>query len=682
MQKQLPINRRILIVDDNQSIHDAFYRILCAKANADPTFSETEAALFGAEDIKLMSCSFEADSAYQGQEALEIVRQVRERNPYALAFVDVRMPPGWDGIETVRRLWEVDPDLHVVLCSAYNDYTWKEIADTVGESDRLLILKKPFDAIEVRQLATALTTKWSLMRHSRLHVSDLESLVKDRTLDLHTKNETLEQEICKRMSAEEQLRHDALHDALTGLSNRTYFLSRVSDSLQRSIRKTDYRFAVLFVDLDNFKRVNDTLGHAAGDAVLKRTAVRLTKSLRLADAVARVSTHVASRIGGDEFAILLDDLCSATDALRVVERIEQALSKPFRIAKRRIVISASVGISLSNGQAKTAEDLIREADTAMYRAKQAGKAGHALFDEEMLAAAKTRLTLENDLRTALAKNELVLQYQPIVDLETGLLCSFEALVRWCHPKRGMIPPAEFIPIAEETGLVVPLGSWVLKSACEQARKWHEEFPAARSVSVSVNVSKRELMNPCYVQNVSQIFAEVHVDASRINLEITESVLVGATQEIIQSATKLKELGVSLHMDDFGTGYSSLSCLHRFPVDVVKMDRSFVREMNSRQFAAVMHAVIGLALNLNLRVVAEGIETKEELASVLALHCHMAQGYFFSQPLEVSAATDLLRSGASPGWMRQTPLNDGSVDWENPHLQWLNSAEADLLHVDG
>lgn len=452
----------------------------------------------------------------------------------------------------------------------------------------------------------------------------------------------LQAEIAKRKTAQEQLRHDAFHDALTNLPNRAFLLERLANCRERSKRQPSYLYALIFLDIDNFKLINDSLGHSVGDELLVKMADRLDNCLRGLDTVVRVDRDSTARLGGDEFVVLLDGIGRPSDAVLVAERIQKAISNPFQLRGHEVVITASIGITLSETKQKSAEDLLRDADTAMYRAKLAGKAQHALFDEKMHAEVMASLRLENDLRWAVERKEFVIHYQPIVALESGIICAFEALVRWKHPVRGMVYPAEFVPVAEEKGLIVPLGRWVMQEACRQLRAWNDKLPPERALSININVSKRQVMDPGFVDLVHAVLEETGVEGRNVGLEITESLITEQTAKIIRVLQQLQRTGITLHMDDFGTGHSSLSCLHEFPLDVLKIDRAFAATTESnREYAAVVNAIVTLAHNLTMQVTAEGIESPEQFAQILALDCDFGQGYFFSKPLPAAEAEALI-----------------------------------------
>jgi diguanylate cyclase (GGDEF)-like protein/PAS domain S-box-containing protein len=737
-------NRRILVIDDNRSIHEDFKKILAERNNAD-AIDAAAAAIFQSEAPRAdtIAPAFDLDFASQGQEGhAKVVESVGKEQRFALAFVDMRMPPGWDGMQTIEKLWEADPHLQIVICSAYSDYSWTDILQRFGVSDRLLILKKPFDTAEVCQLACALTEKWHLARYAHLKLNQLKSMVEEQTtvlqaeiterrrseqalrvsedryalaaaaandglwdwnlvdgtlfysarwksmygcrddeisdspaewfdrieakdrerfkseMQLHVGGKTpslhceyqiihkdgkphwmlcrglavrdpaghatriagSQTDITDRIMAEEQLRHDATHDILTGLANRSILADRLGQCIVRQKRCGDL-YAVLFLDLDRFKLINDSLGHSAGDELLIEIAARLRACIRELDMVARVDPHHLVRLGGDEFVVLLEGITSALDAVRVAERIKGLFARPFILGGREVFSSGSIGIALGNTAYDSPDDVLRDADTALYQAKAAGTGQFKVFDGKMHASAVSRLNLETDLRRAIEREELCLYYQPIFNLGTGQACALEALVRWRHPERGLVLPGEFIPAAEETGMIVPLGIWVLREAC------------VASLSMAVNVAGKQFLDPGFVPEIETILRETGVRPDRMLMEITESSAMecpGSTTSVLR---RISDLGIQLHLDDFGTGYSSLSYLHRMPVSALKIDRTFTATMASDASShSIVKAIVALAHTLKLGVIGEGAETQQQVDLLGATGCDCAQGYFFAYPM--------------------------------------------------
>ncbi|WP_438552612.1 putative bifunctional diguanylate cyclase/phosphodiesterase [Chroococcidiopsis sp.] len=449
-------------------------------------------------------------------------------------------------------------------------------------------------------------------------------------------------DITDRHRAEAQLSHDALHDRLTGLSNRILFQERLEHVLQLAKRHNIFSFAVLFVDLDRFKTINDSLGHLVGDRLLIGIAQRLKACIRSSDTLAR--------LGGDEFAILIEDVDDKGDIIHLVERMQQEFKLPFHLSEQEVYANASIGVLIDTANYDCAEDLLRDADIAMYRAKERGRGCYEIFDITMRDRAVAMLHLETDLRKAIINQEFQLHYQPIVALHNNQITGFEALVRWQHPDKGLIPPIEFIGVAEETGLILPLGMWVLQEACTQMRAWHEEFPSHPPLSVSVNISGKQFAQVDLVDKIRQILAETRFDPHCLKLEITESTIVEDLASAKAKLIQLQELGIQVSIDDFGTGYSSLSYLSRFPINFLKIDRSFIQDIDiSSERLEIIRAIVSLADSLKIDVVAEGVETASQLAQLCSLQPtsgqeHFAQGYLFSKPLNRDAAKNLIASG--------------------------------------
>jgi Amt family ammonium transporter len=448
------------------------------------------------------------------------------------------------------------------------------------------------------------------------------------------------QDISERKAFEEQITHQAFHDALTGLPNRSLFADRLDRALTRSRRRGDYQYAVLMIDLNKFKGINDTLGHQAGDTLLVEVSRRILGCVRSMDTVAR--------LGGDEFAVILEELKSKKEVMAVVDRIGAALGKPYVLCGSTVTPGASIGIVLRTREYQTAEDILRDADIAMYRAKESGRAS-MIFDRQMHQEILDAITLEADLRAALERGELLLHYQPIVDVQTGHIEGFEALVRWDHPDRGLVPPVQFIPLAEETGLIQPLGRYVIAEACRQLREWQVDMPEAQALSVSVNVSCRQFVKDGLVDHVAAVLAETGLDPVCLKLEITESVLMHDAQHTANELNRLKALGVKIAIDDFGTGYSSLSYLRQLPIDHLKIDRSFISgEDCNGESQEIVKSIIALARSLGLTVIAEGVEHQEQLDKLRSADCDKAQGFMFSRPVDKDAARLLLRDALGGG----------------------------------
>ena len=440
-------------------------------------------------------------------------------------------------------------------------------------------------------------------------------------------------DVTERRQAEERLEHQALHDSLTGFPNRRAFVDRLGQALRRT-RRQGNRVAVLFMDLDGFKVVNDSLGHEAGDVLLTVVARRLVRCLRPEDTLAR--------FGGDEFVVLIEAVADPAEAVQVAERIMDEFSRPFSIEGRELFVTASIGIALGEGKTKSPEDLLRDADTAMYRAKDEGSGRYSMFDPGMYLRVVKRLELENDLRRAVERDEFVLRYQPIVHLGDGRLRGVEALVRWNHPVRGCLNPDEFVPLAEESGLVVPMGEWVLEEACRQAKEWQSRIPRTPPLVMSVNLSARQLRRPDLSEKVERALRKTGFDGSCLTLDVTETAYVEASEGSTAALDRLRDMGVRISIDDFGTGYSSLSYLKRLPADAIKVDKSFVRGLGrDPDDTELVRMIVGLAHTFGMEVIAEGVETKEQAALLEEIGCDMAQGYLYSRPVAAEGAANLL-----------------------------------------
>jgi diguanylate cyclase (GGDEF)-like protein len=443
---------------------------------------------------------------------------------------------------------------------------------------------------------------------------------------------TAVRDVTERRAFEERLRHQALHDSLTSLPNRELFVDRLGQALVRT-RRTKRKVAVLFMDLDEFKVVNDSLGHGVGDLLLTVVAQRLKRSLRPEDTLAR--------FGGDEFTVLIDDVKSPEDAVRVAGRIKAELRRPFILEDRELSVTASIGIALGEARTNDSEDLLRNADIAMYRAKNEGS-GYKVFDPIMYQRALSRLEMENELRQAIDRQEFVIHYQPIVRLDGGRVWGVEALVRWDHPERGLLDPSEFVPIAEESGLVVPVGEEVLREACRRTKEWQENYPLIPPLVTCVNLSARQLSRPDVAEMVERALEETGMEGSRLTLDITETVYVKALEGNTATLNRLRIMGVRISIDDFGRGYSSLSYLKRLPADHLKIDRSYVKGLgDDLEDTAIVRMVIELAHTLGMEVIAEGVESADQAELLAQMGCDMAQGFYFARPMPPEDASEFL-----------------------------------------
>jgi len=462
-------------------------------------------------------------------------------------------------------------------------------------------------------------------------------------------------EISNGLKLQDRLIQTAYHDSLTQLPNRIFFMSQLTQCVKRAKQRQDYEFAVVFMEVDHLKIVSDNLGQLLGDQIIMQISERLIGSIRrdaptlhltdVSGPVRKAGNDVLARYSGDEFAILLDDIRDPSDGIRVAERIQRNLLPLFLVDEREMQITVSIGIAVSASGYSAAEDVLRDASAAMRRARTRDESRYQMFDPTMHAAAVNRLKLEYDLRQAEDRGELLVYYQPIVSLHDGLLSGFEALIRWQRPGFGLVAPGQFIPLAEETGLIVPIGSWMLREACNQMHVWHLRFPSKPELTIAVNFSAKQFMQPNLVNQVDQILRETHMDPGSLNVEFTESVAMQDAEQTALRLNELKALGVHSSIDDFGTGYSSLSYLSRLSLDILKLDRYFVSAMeSSNETRKIARAIISLAHNLGMDVVAEGIETVEQANEVRSLGCKYAQGYFFSKPMSQARVEALLGSG--------------------------------------
>ena len=604
---------RVLVTDDEIDVRDAYRQILASPTDGGlERLQRLQARLFQDSPARQGRQSAPAPTAFEpvfcndAASAVAAVRQsVAANDPFAVAFLDMRMPPGQDGAWAASGIRTLDPAIEIVICTAYSDTDPAAISRLVPPEEKLSYLQKPFHPHEVRQMAISLASKWR---------------------------------------AEHRIVKLAYFDPLTGLANRSQFMSRLQSAILAS-GSTGQPMAVLFLDLDNFKRVNDSLGHGAGDELLCLVAARLRRTLRHDDSHGPCSSALASghiaRLGGDEFVVILPELANIEDAGILASRLIEELQAPMQIAKHSLVITPSVGIAIFPTDGTNADALLRNADWAMYFAKRRGPGTYAYFDPQMTTAARQRFVVEEKMRGALQRGEFAVHYQPLFDVDHGTIAGLEALLRWTNPELGMVAPAEFIPIAEETGLIGELGAWVLRTACVQVKAWRDQgLPAVR---LAVNVSSHQFASREFPQLVAAIVKESGIDPSALELEITESVLMKDDAWAKQAFALLKKIGVSLAIDDFGTGYSSLGRLRHLPVDRLKIDRSFVTNLiDCAEDRAIVLAIIAMASSLSIEVTAEGVENLRQLMFLQENKCQEAQGFLFSRALPPADAGALLR----------------------------------------
>jgi diguanylate cyclase (GGDEF)-like protein len=605
---------RVLIVDDEPEVRDAYRQIFTSEssgaggANAS-ALSELRTRLFrkpaAAAAPRRVRIEFEAVLCDQAEAAVREVEQaLAAERPYAVAYLDMRMPPGKDGIWAAARSRELDPAIEIVICTAYSDVDPTDVGGIVPPEDKLSYLQKPFHPHEVRQLAIALAAKWR---------------------------------------GEQRILRLAHFDQLTGLPNREQARARLTGAIAAA-QERHGSLAVLYLDLDNFKRVNDTLGHAVGDELLNVVATRLRATLRGGDGGSADVTGRRgdlARFGGDEFLVLLPSINDPDDAGAVATRVIQALREPVTLGSASLVVTPSVGIALYPRDGGDAETLLRNADLAMYFAKRKTAGSHAYFQGSMNAAALHRFTIEERLRDALQRAEFSLEYQPQFDVRTGGISGMEALLRWKSAELGSVPPVEFIPVADDTGLILPIGDWVLRTACAQAKAWHDEgLPCGR---MAVNVSAKQFGQTDFPQKVANIVRDSGLDPRLLELEITESVVMADESWTEKALAQLKGLGITIAIDDFGMGYSSFGRLRHYEVDRLKIDRSFVTSINERSDdRAIAAAIITMSRALHISVTAEGVESLPQLMFLQEHECQDAQGYLLSKALNVHDAQELLR----------------------------------------
>ncbi len=602
-------SKHILVVDDEDSLRQLLATVLSEKGCV-------------------------VSTAPTAEEGLSILRSA----VIDTALVDLVLP-GIGGLQFLKHVKRDYPDMEVVMMSSHASLETSIEALRDGAYDFLI---KPFDDIEEAWFAVqrALEKKHLAEQNRRL-ISDLkeyrdglEKEVALRTEALARTVEKMQEEISARKAAEGQLQHDALHDALTGLPNRALFNDRLSHTILMAQRRKDYIYAVLFVDLDRFKVINDSLGHHIGDQLLIAFGQRLMTYLRPHDTVAR--------LGGDEFSILFEDIGGIGNATDIADRIGAAMRAPFTLNDREVYATASIGIALCAGQYEHPDQILRDADTAMYKAKANGRAQYAVFEPGMHTHAVARLHLETDLRKAIERKEFIVFYQPILSLTTNSIVGFEALVRWQHPERGLLNPEDFLKMADETGMSVSIDRLVLREACRQMQEWMGQYSRGGLSFISTNLSNKQMVQPDLVDYVDRVLKETGLNSKNLKLEITEDVIMENPDKMVALLTRLKALGVQIYIDDFGTGYSSLSHLHRLPIDGLKIDRSFIKRMGDHgENQEIVRTIMLLARDLNIGVIAEGVETAKQMGHIKSLGCEQGQGNLFSKPVDGDSARTLL-----------------------------------------
>ncbi|RON63393.1 two-component system response regulator [Pseudomonas fluorescens] len=732
------VNRRVLIVDDSPAIHGDFAKILCPAIAVDNGLGATENLLFGTPSTA-QTPSFELDSAFQGREALDKLEAALAQNrPYAMAFIDMRMPPGWDGLETIERLWQVDPKLQVALCTAYSDYSWEDIDQRLALNDRLLILKKPFDAIEIRQMASALTVKWQMTEDAELKLSRLEQAVQERTrelsdanmivqnsptilyrlrgdpsfalmyishnitryghvaadlvgsaswaqtlihpddqasvdaamarvLDRHASGASIEfrlrtgqgtwrwvenryipvrdhdgrllevegiiLDITERRLVEEKLALLARSDGLTGLANRATLIERLHQAFAAA-RRGAAPFAVFYLDLDHFKRINDTLGHPVGDLLLQEVARRIRTGVRENDVVAR--------LGGDEFAILQMDVSDPTRSAAMAANLRDKLLTPYHLAGNALHISVSIGISSYSASSLDADSLLSQADMALYRAKEMGRNQYHFHSEAISLEVAERMALVGELMTALEGDELQLHYAPEMDRHSGRILGMEAQILWQHPRLGLLPASAFVPTAERTGAIIPLGRWVLDRACRQMQQWRDEGVAPPVMAIKLSLAQLK-SGPELIYDVLRTTARWELAPWDLRFDVTEATLAQTKWTHNDVLPRLRELGVTIAIDDFGTEYSSFDYLKTYRVNHLKLAQSFIDSATQDAAGAnALRAIVNFARDLDIGIIAEGQPSADQPVVPPVAPLPSAQGLYFSAAVSPEQAGRLLR----------------------------------------
>lgn len=609
-------NLRILIIDDNLEIHKDFIKILSNKELTNNDLDLLGAQIFGNDynsntSINLDIPTFQIDTALQGIDGIHLVQSAKKANErYALAFIDIRMPPGIDGIETIKNIWQIDPDIQIVICTAYSDYSWRDTVKHLGVNDNLLILKKPFDYTAVRQLSCALTKKWLLMQESKNYNIVLENYVQERT---------------------ENLIHQATHDNLTELPNRTLLYDRLDYTIELSNRNKTL-FAVLYFDLDDFKLINDNFSHETGDYVLKTIAKRLRSNMRKQDTLFRV--------GGDEFVLLTPNITIEENVINIASNILKTTQETIQLQTKHINPTSSIGISIYPQNGKKSLELLNNADLAMYHAKELGGNQFQFYTKELNNKISSRLESEIELQQAIDNNEFFLCYLPQIDLKTEKLIAVEALIRWNHPSLGVLTPNAFIATAEKSGLIVPIGDWVMKTAMLQNKVWQNKgYPP---MIISINVAMQQIRQTNFVDKIKTNLQETNLEPKYFGIELIENIFINSI-EIATIINNIKNLGIQITLDNFGTGNMSLNYLKKIQIDYLKIDRSFIENIDTdHNNKIIVESIINIANSLNLKVIAEGMETAQHKTFLQKHDCQYAQGYYFSKPLIAKDLEELLK----------------------------------------
>lgn len=643
-------HRRILVVDKSEQALARFTDVF-QSFNSSCEESAGESGICGvasfpppADSLQPCDQPFAVTCSSRHEEAITAVYEsIVAVRPMEVVFLDIDPTPDFDAVEMITSLWRLDPDLQIVAYADPRTCPWDKIVARLGVNDRLFIQYQPMERDEIIQFAIALSEKRRTQIGARKQLRILES-----------SNLDLQAELGQSRYSENQLAHAATHDGLTGLPNRESIRDIIAESVSES--STDSCTALMFLDIDNFKSINDSLGHCVGDVLLIEFAKRLRNIEKYRDGEKASQSTFVARLGGDEFVLLLKGLETNQDAERIALTLQQHLTENYALDGHDLNIGVSIGITFLGEGVTAPEDLMRNADLAMYRAKFGGKQCVAIFDDAMHKAAARRLHLESSLRSALRQNEFSMRHQPIFRLCDQELVSIESLLRWTLSDGSEVSPDEFIPLAEETGLIVPIGNWVLQQACQTISQINANATGDQRISLSINVAKRQLQEPNFVEVLAESLERFQIDGSDLNLEITESCVVDGPESILATLQAIRALGVKIFLDDFGTGRSSLSCLHGFPIDVVKVDRSIVSTMESNpHFESIVAAVIALAHSFGTTVIAEGIEVEQQRDRLIDLGCDWGQGYLFSKPLLCSELLNVVTERPSMAVPAAIPL---------------------------